>query len=57
VGARMVGEVFLGLLEADPSCYMQARNWSPTLPSRVEGTFGIVDLLKFAQVDPDSRGQ
>jgi len=57
VGARLVGEVFLGLLESDPSCYLHQKNWQPTLPSRAEGTFGIVDLLTYAQVDPGSREQ
>jgi Animal haem peroxidase len=58
VGARIVGEVFLGLLTLDRNSYLwQNRRWSPTLPSRARGTFGMVDLLTFAGVDPASRGQ
>ena len=57
VGARIVGEVFLGLLAADSRSYLSQSRWRPTLPSRARGSFGIVDLLTFAQVDPASRGQ
>jgi hypothetical protein len=57
VGARIVGEVFLGILAADKSSYFSQPKWRPTLPSRVRGQFGIVDLLTLAQVDPASRGQ
>ena len=57
VGARIVGEVFLGLLAADARSYLSQSRWRPTLPSRARGSFGIVDLLTFAQVDPASRGQ
>ena len=57
VGARIVAEVFLGLLAADTRSYLHQSRWRPTLPSRARNTFGIVDLLTFAQVDPASRGQ
>jgi Animal haem peroxidase len=58
VGARIVGEVFLGLLMLDRDSYLwRNRNWRPTLPSRARGTFGMVDLLTFAGVDPASRRQ
>ena len=58
VGARIVGEVFIGLLLADSRSYLaQQPRWRPTLPSRARGTFGIVDLLTYAEVDPASRGQ
>ena len=58
VGARIVTEVFLGLLAMDRNSYI-ARNprWRPTLPSGTPGTFKMVDLLTFAGVDPASRGQ
>ena len=58
IGARIVAEVFLGLLAADRSSYL-ARNpqWRPTLPSGAPGTFRMVDLLTFAGVDPGSRQQ
>lgn len=62
IGARIIGEVFLGLLQLDRNSYFNAqtrdrRGWKPTLPSRSRGNFGIVDLLNFARVDPTSRGQ
>ena len=58
VGARIIAEVFIGLLQADPNSFL-SRNprWRPTLPSRAPGTFGMVDLLTFAGLDPTSRGQ
>jgi len=58
VGARIIAEVFLGLLELNQSSYL-ARNprWRPTLPSRIPGVFDMVDLLTCAGVDPASRGQ
>lgn len=57
-GGRIVGEVFIGLLELDPSSYLSVDpGWVPTLPSQVSGDFMMVDLLRFAQVDPASRGQ
>lgn len=57
VGARLVGEIFLGLLTIDKDSYFRSRRWRPTLPSRVRGTFTMTDLLTFAGVDPASRGQ
>jgi heme peroxidase len=58
VGARIVAEVFIGLLQLDRSSYLaQDPRWRPTLPSRTPGTFTMVDLLTFAGVDPASRQQ
>jgi heme peroxidase len=58
VGARLVGEVFIGMLQLDPTSYLAVNpNFRPNLPSRTAGDFGIVDLLTFAGVDPTSRGQ
>lgn len=57
-GARLIGEVFVGLLQLDTESYLvQQPNWKPTLPSRTTGGFRMVDLLRFARVDPSSRGQ
>jgi hypothetical protein len=58
-GARLVGEVFIGLLQLDPRSYLRAAppNWRPTLPARTPGTFKMTDLLRWARVDPASRGQ
>ncbi|HET9845586.1 MAG TPA: heme peroxidase family protein [Nitrospira sp.] len=53
VGSRIVGEVFIGLLQADSGSYLAAeRNWKPVLPSATPGDFHITDLLKFAGVVP-----
>jgi Animal haem peroxidase len=60
VGARIVGEVFVGLLQLDPTSYLATNpTWVPTLPRRSgsAGDFRMVDLLTFARVDPNSRGQ
>ncbi len=58
VGGRIVGEVLIGLLQLDPNGYLRVQpGWTPTLPGRTAGRFDMVDLLRFAKVDPASRGQ
>jgi hypothetical protein len=58
VGGRIVGEVFAGLLELDPKSYLSVQpGWRPSLPSATPRTFHMTDLLRFARVDPASRGQ
>lgn len=53
VGARIVGEVFVGLLRADPQSYLSAQpRWQPTLPAAAANTFAMTDLLRFAGVVP-----
>ena len=45
VGGRLVAEVLLGLLDADPESYrVLAADWEPTLPAAGE-RFGVLDLL------------
>lgn len=48
VGATLVAEVFLGLLELDGLSYLaQAPAWKPTLPGKTAEDFTMVDLLNF----------
>jgi len=57
-GGRIVGEGFVGLLQLDPNAYLRVQpSWLPTWPSQVAGTFTMADFLRFARVDPASRGQ
>ncbi|HEX8917837.1 MAG TPA: heme peroxidase family protein [Chloroflexota bacterium] len=49
VGGRIVAEVLLGLIDADPTSYRSsASEWTPELPGRVTGDFTFTDLLAFA---------
>ena len=60
VGGRIVGEVFLGLLQLDPEAFINGQpNWLPTLPTfgAAAESFSMIDFLKFAGVDPATRGQ
>jgi hypothetical protein len=46
VGALIVGEVLLGVLDGDPSSQRSADpDWRPTLPGREPGRFTLTDLL------------
>jgi hypothetical protein len=45
VGGRIVAEVLIGLLRADPASYLSLEpDWEPTLPTAGPG-FGLADLL------------
>ena len=45
VGGRIVAEVLLGIVAADPESYLAAEpGWTPTLPSAGE-RFGLRDIL------------
>ncbi len=49
VGGRIVAEVFVGLLQADPNSYLQKDPyWKPTLGQGQD--FEMADLLRFAGV-------
>ncbi|HEX2191745.1 MAG TPA: heme peroxidase family protein [Acidimicrobiales bacterium] len=47
---RIVAEVLLGMLAADPSSYFSAPHWTPELPGQEPGQFALPDLLRFAGV-------
>jgi hypothetical protein len=55
VGGRIVAEVLIGLLRADPASYLAVDpTWAPTLP-RAGEPFGLADLLVFAEAERDGR--
>ncbi|HEY2240613.1 MAG TPA: peroxidase family protein [Streptosporangiaceae bacterium] len=46
IGALIVGEVLLGVIDGDPSSQRSIdRGWQPTLPSRTPGQFTLSDLV------------
>lgn len=46
VGGRIVGEVLIGILAADPESFLAVDpTWQPTLPARRPGAFGLADVL------------
>ena len=46
VGGRIVGEVLVGIIDADPESFRSvAPNWTPTLPARRAGAYGLADIL------------
>lgn len=48
VGARILAEVFIGLVAGDKTSYLSAGpSWKPTLPAKTPGSFLMTDLLKF----------
>ena len=56
VGGRIIAETIIGMLQLDKSSYLNTR-FRPSLPSQTPGTFTMTDLLRWARVDPASRGQ
>lgn len=51
VGGRIVAEVLLGLIDADPYSYRAlAPGWRPELPGKSTGTFTMADLLRTANM-------
>ncbi len=57
VAGRIVAEVFIGLLQTDPTSWVTSNpRWQPTLPTKGD-TFRMTDFLTFAGVDPASRGE
>jgi hypothetical protein len=47
VGARLVAEVFVGLVQGDKDSFLSQPAWTPTLPAKSPGTFLMTDLLQF----------
>ncbi len=46
VGGRIVGEVLVGIIDGDPESFRAVDpGWSPTLPGRRDGAFGLADIL------------
>jgi hypothetical protein len=46
VGGRIVGEVLVGIIDADPESFRTVDpGWTPTLPARRPGAFGLADIL------------
>jgi hypothetical protein len=57
VGGRIVAEVLLGLLDADPGAWRRAAPaWRPELPAADPGRFTMADLLTFAAGAEERRG-
>ena len=57
VGGRIVAQVMLDLLRADPNSYLVTQpGWAPTLGA-AGGAYTMANFLTFAGVDPTSRGQ
>lgn len=56
LGGRIVGEVFAGLLAADPASYLNATPaWTPGPPFTTTGAITVPDLLRIAGVVPSSE--
>lgn len=57
VGGRILAEVFLGMLDLDPTSYRSAdRGWTPTMPAAdPDQGFRTTDMLTAAGVDPIGR--
>jgi hypothetical protein len=47
VGARIVAEVFVGMVQGDKDSFLSQPGWTPTLPAKTPGTFFMTDLLQF----------
>ena len=46
VGGRIVGEVLVGIIDADPESFRSVDpDWTPPLPARRAGAFGLADIL------------
>lgn len=54
VGSTIVSEVFVGLVHGDTQSFLwREKNWKPTLPAKVPGTFTMTDLLRLVgEINP-----
>jgi hypothetical protein len=53
VGGRIVAEVLIGLLEGDPTSYLNAKEpWRPGKDLGIGPDFQMIDLIKFAGAEP-----
>jgi Animal haem peroxidase len=56
VGATIVAEALLGLLDRDPLSYLSVKpTWTPDLPAKKQNDFTMADLLEFAVPDQTKR--
>ena len=47
VGGRIVGEVLVGIIDADPESYRTVdHGWRPTLPAVTPDRYGVADLIR-----------
>ena len=55
VGGLIVGEVLVGIIDADPESFRGARaDWRPTLPSAEPGRYRLIDLLPAPELAADA---
>jgi Animal haem peroxidase len=56
VGGRIVGETLVGIIDADPESFRSVdAGWTPTLPARRAGAFGLADILAPIRVSSAAR--
>ena len=47
-GSKLVADVISAALLSDPESYLSVdRKWTPTIPAKIPGSFGMADLLLF----------
>ena len=57
VGGRLIGEVLVGIVDADGESYRAVDpGWRPTLPAARAGEFGLADLLAFSAAVAEAGG-
>ncbi|MDP9366338.1 MAG: peroxidase, partial [Chloroflexota bacterium] len=58
VGARIVGEVLVGIVDRDPGSHRAlAPAWRPTLPAATPGDFTLADLFAFVERAGSAAGR